>query len=419
MAVRIYQLPFIFTLIAQPLAWVVGFSIIWGIVWIPEILTLLAFVCLASIGKLNLSIKKTQIFIICLFGVHLLHQVLSGQGSGGSSIISVTLMSLLFVNFLKTSPAKGLVKNIISQVSIIYIIHISFILFEVLLINTGNVNFLRMLPGGKYETDFASYYIVPQSLFKQSQAASQISIFAMTWFLYLFFFRKKLMTIFKVRYTYVLIASFLVIALYLTTTALIVGIVLLFLTVYLIPYFPKSKLWRFLVLITGVIFFKPIYQALTYKMHEDYVHAMVYRNAFYDPIGIFLEQPLFSQLWGVGGMESVNQIGIEHADFGIGISVLQVGIVLMVVAISACFTLVLRMLLFSYSRQFNNHQCFPWIWLGSVNALLVVGNLLSLVHYTVALQMGGRALFSLHIAIVILSLQRLVLYRRSLKAVVS
>src|SRR3972149_4816474 len=124
MAVRIYQLPFIFTLIAQPLAWVVGFSIIWGIVWIPEILTLLAFVCLASIGKLNLSIKKTQIFIICLFGVHLLHQVLSGQGSGGSSIISVTLMSLLFVNFLKTSPAKGLVKNIISQVSIIYIIHI-------------------------------------------------------------------------------------------------------------------------------------------------------------------------------------------------------------------------------------------------------------------------------------------------------
>lgn len=416
MTLRIYQLPFILTLIAMPLTWLVSFSGIGAIVWTPELLALQAFGFLVSTGKLNESFKKTQIFIVLLFSLHLLYQVLSGQGPGGSAIISVALMAILFVSFFKTSPVNGLDKNIISQISIIYVIHISFILLELLLLNTGNTHILMMLSGGEYKAGLTdTYAVTPQSILKQSQAASQICVFAATWFSLLYFSRKKLRTIFRARHAFVLIASLLVFAVYPTTTAQIVGIFLLFSVVYLRPFF-KNMFLRFLLPITGLIFFAPIFQALTYKMNKDlYAQAAVYNDAFSNPIDIFLGLPLFSQLWGVGSMESIDQTGVVYADFGIGVFILQVGIVLVSIATIALLVPVLRMLLFSYNRQFNNPHCFPWVWLGSANALLAVGHLLSLVHYTVALQMGGRALFSLHIAIVMFSVQQLVRYRRSLK----
>ena len=387
-----------------------------ALVWAPEILALLGFVYLSSSEKLSPSFKIAHIFIILLFGFHLMGQIVSSQGIGGSAILSVVLMSVLFFIFLKTAPVNWLNKKIISQVSTIYVIHVCFILFEILLLNTDNAKILWELSNGHYKAaNIGSYTPVPQSLFKNSQAASQICVFAASWFVLLYLSRKKLGIRFSRSYAVVLSASLAVFAVYPTTTIQIVGIIMLFAIVYLKP-FSGSLFLRFLVPIAGLIFFDPVYKAITYKMDTDlYGRALHYQNAFTNSIDIFFKLPVFNQLWGAGSIESVTMHGAKSGELGIVVIILQIGVVLGSIAIIAFLALLLKMLRFDYSRQFDNPHCFPWLWLGSANALLAVGNLLSLIHYTVAIQTGGRALFSFHIAIVMLSLQHLVHYRRALK----
>lgn len=420
MSLRFYQLPFILTLVAMPLNWLVGLTGVGVINWLPEFFALLAFTVLITTKDHEPSFKIPQLIIFLVFSVHLLYQVFSGQGVGGSAILSVILMVSLYLSFFKVAPVYKLNNKLINQVSFIYMIHVGFILVEFILLKTGNANILSALAGGHYKAaKIDAYTPIPQSLYKQSQAAAQLCLFAMTWFWMIYLSRKKLMSRFRVAHVFVLIVALLFLSVFPNTTVQFVGIVLLFSVVYLMPVSKKLFL-RFVVLLTGSVLFIPIYKAITYKISKaSYGRAEEYINAFMDPVYIFLEQPLFSQLWGVGGLSSASEVGLKYADFGLGVFVLQVGLILVVIACLVLLVLFLRAQLYGHRRLFNNPQCFPWVWLGLVNALLAVGNLLSLVHYTVALQTGGRALFSFHIAIAIFSLQQLVQYRRVLKMQVS
>ena len=40
-----------------------------------------------------------------------------------------------------------------------------------------------------------------------------------------------------------------------------------------------------------------------------------------------------------------------------------------------------------------------WVWLGTINTLIALGWLFSLIHYTPAIELGGRELFAFHLAI--------------------
>jgi len=414
MRLRFSHLPYVLTLIAMPLPWLVPFSTLDAITWTPEILALTAFVYLVSVEKVAPTFKTSHILIVLIFSAHLVGQLLSGIGIGGSAIISVMVMSLLFYLFFRSAPEDWVAERLIGQVSIIYVIHVCFILIEAILLSTGNTSILVTLSGGQYKPAQELFYgEVPQSLSNQSQAASQLCVFSATWFAMLYVSRKPLRIRFGLIYAAVLTASLAVFAVYPTTMILIVAIILVFCIVYLIPI-AKSMFLRVLVLIVAGVSFEPVYEMIIYKFSQDlYSRAFEYQEAFLSPINAFFELPLSAKLLGVGSIGSIAKSGVQSADLGIGIVILQIGLVLGVFAIVALLFLVLRALRLGYHKHLNDPHVYRWVWLGSVSSLIVIGNLLSLFHYTVALQTGGRTLFSLHIAILMLSLQHLVRYRRS------
>jgi len=60
-----------------------------------------------------------------------------------------------------------------------------------------------------------------------------------------------------------------------------------------------------------------------------------------------------------------------------------------------------------------------WIWLATVNSLLALGWGLSLVHYTSAVELGGRELFAFHVAVCLLALQNIKKQNKIIKAEIS
>ena len=56
--------------------------------------------------------------------------------------------------------------------------------------------------------------------------------------------------------------------------------------------------------------------------------------------------------------------------------------------------------------KFSLHQN-PWVWLATVNSLIALGWGLSLIHYTPAVELGGRELFAFHLSICLLAVKNM------------
>ena len=417
MKFKIYQLPFMLIILAMPIPWASSFPSLGLVTWLPEMVAIFIYLYMFSSGKFNLTFKKSHFIVVLILFVHLVYQIVSGKGVGGGAIISVSLMSVLFFIFFKAGYLNKNYKNIISQINVIYIIHISFILVELILIKQGAADILLGLSNGNYKAGLPEEYaLVPQSILKQSQAASMLCFFSASWFYMLYISRKKLNVNYEIKFFIVLISSIVLFIIYPTTTMLIVALIILFFVIYLIP-FSRNLFFRLLIPVIALLFFEPVYFMVTYKLNPElYGNALLYQNSFTSPIIVFFELPLAEQLWGLGNLDHVVQAGLKAADFGAGVAVLQIGIILGIVLILILLSMTLQMLRFSYKKYMHNLFCFPWVWLGTVNALFVIGGLLSLVQYTPIIQTGGRTLFSYHIAITMFSLYQLVVYRRSLKS---
>ena len=405
---KLSSLPFLLTYIALPISWVVNFSGVGIIAWLPEILALFLFFFVISKGKCNPTFKTSNIIVALLFLLHFFYQAINGEGVGNSAVVSIVMMSVIFFVFFDYGYSHGDEKTIIKNIGIIYSIHILFILIEIILIQTETTNILSFFSGGKYKADVINNYtLVPQSLFNQSQAASQMCVFSITWYFLLYLSKKKLNINFNMVSVFTFVSSVAVLSFYYTTTSLFIFIMMMFLIIYLIP-FAKKRLFRFLFLFIVFSFFNVIFQTLSYKINTDlYFHAEHYITAFTDPIYVFMMQPLSVQLWGSGGVGSLKALNLKHADFGLGVVVLQAGIVITSIALFWLLAIIGRMFLCVYKRKFSNDFNLLWLWLGTSNALISLGFLVSLIHYTVVLQMGGRTLFALHIALTIFSFYQL------------
>ena len=181
----------------------------------------------------------------------------------------------------------------------------------------------------------------------------------------------------------------------------------LFLSIYLIPIFKNLKL-RFVVLVLGIIYYDKIIFMISYKFNPEHYHlAFHYQNAFLAPIFTFMEVPLILKLFGVGSMKSISDFGLSAADFGLGVYLLRIGLIMITIAIIFLLVPVLKIFLASFNKRLNLFYNYPWLWLGITNALLVLGHFISLAHYTVSLQAGGRVLFSFNITLLLYSLNRL------------
>jgi hypothetical protein len=417
--IKTAQLPFVLTLLALPLNWIVSFTGIGILVWMPEVLAMCALAYLAFAGRTRLAYSVPQLFLLSAFLVQLALQVASGRAPGSSAMLSILLMTLAFLTFFRAGRAETLLPDIFRQICFIYLVHICFILVEALLLKTGNIGLLTALSGGRYKPAFEVYSPVPQSLSMQSQAAAEFCTFSSVWFLLFYFSRKKLWFRFQATHGFILAASIGVLVAYPNATMWAVSVVLL-IPMFFVSPFRASKLVR-LSVIAGLVFAAgSIYVITVGRLSGDEWRTLIIRETFANPLSVFPTLSQFDQLWGTGGFgqESAATTNIFlYTDFGMAITVIQAGLVISVLSVVALLGVSFRMMRISFDRALREPPTFAVVWLGYVNALIVLGNFLSTVHYTVSLQEGGRALFSFHIAVTILAFNVVVRAQRETRVV--
>lgn len=408
-----HKLPYFVTVVAMTAPWVSNFPGMGPFYWMPELLALLAFAFFATSSRLDTGFKPTQLLLILLFTFHMMGQAVVGIGIGGSSVTSLILVTSIFFVFLKMKHVDALDTQIIRQLSVLYAVHVAFVLFEMLLLKTGTSGLLSVLSNGTYKPTIADMYTpMPQGIYKDNQAASQACVFAIIWFCMLFLSRRRLGIRFRRAYWAALLGGVVALVAYPTTTMLAIGLVMYLLAVYLVPFL-KSNLVRVVSAVAGVVSIELIVRELTRKFNpEIFAHSEEYYRGFLGPVETFYNLPLSSKLMGAGNIESLVEAGVADADFGLLIYILRIGILPTIIAAGALLLVSFRMLYCSYKHNYDHIPFFRWIWLGCANALLAIANMLSIGHYTVSLQAGGRTLFAFHIAVVLLSLYKIRILRR-------
>ena len=100
--------------------------------------------------------------------------------------------------------------------------------------------------------------------------------------------------------------------------------------------------------------------------------------------------------------------GLKYTDFGLAAIVWKGGLLLSVAAICTFFVIITRTLLvFKYRIKEDCSLALAWSTLAMSSAVISIGWFVSLVHYTVAVENGGKQLFAFSIAVTVLSLMRI------------
>ena len=131
-------------------------------------------------------------------------------------------------------------------------------------------------------------------------------------------------------------------------------------------------------------------------------------------VRFYVEQEMIEKIFGLGKhaakiMSSQLDLpgGVSSADFGFGMLLNQAGIILVglfVFFVIRNFLQVHRIIgkLIKLRVKYTK-----WVWLGTINALIAIGWLVSLSHYTPAIELGGRELFAFHLAITLYAIKNM------------
>ena len=149
---------------------------------------------------------------------------------------------------------------------------------------------------------------------------------------------------------------------------------------------------------------------------SDKYSFLPYLETFGASIYYFLQLDISAKILGLGRnatfivqsqVKDMMQVTIGAvSDFGIMMIIIQAGLFLMVPAITSIYLIIIRVKRVTniFKKQINYE---PWVWLASVNGLLLLGWALSLIHYTPAVELGGRELFAYHISICLFALTKI------------
>lgn len=407
---KISKIPFFIVLLAFILPWPISFELLYFFAWLPEVLALIFFIILVSFLSHKILISNTAIinliFIFILI-IHLSLQYLYVGGYGNPSLLSIFIVGAIFYFLFHFDVKKNFVKERIKEINFILLINIFFILIEIILIEGNFYKTLYTLSNGTYKLSFDdSFRVVPQSLLKNSQAASQISLLSVAFFMMLYFSRKRLSYSISINNIIIFLASINILIFYPTTTILLIGFGLLFPIFYIGAYY-QGKLMRYFLPIIVISFYPLIYGELFYKLDPSLSSekARQFLATVLNPYYVFIDLSYYQILWGLGSMKNLHHLGVISGDVGIMILLLQQGIV--VVGFLILIYLAIAFRIFSYANNIFilKSEAYPFLWLGLTATLFAGIFLLSLIHYSISIDVGGRAFFSYLLAISIYALK--------------
>ena len=407
---RFSKIPFKIVLIANILPWFAAF-------FDSKLLTLLPDLCLFLIvfsvfiyTRRGLPIITTGIFL--LFFLILIHTAIvlidgRGIGSGGSLLLVTEIYCFSYL--LRYDSHISSAVRVHNQITFIYKMHLVFIVFELIARCLGSLDFFVSIVGNAetvmvyktYNTAALLQYFGMNglnSMLLGSQIASQLILFSLIWF---FPFYRRLKNIWG-RQDYL---SWFLIALifYPLCATMTVNIILLIYFIFFIVInndtVLSKKSYKLALAAIVVIFIEQLIELLAFRINEV-DDIKIYANAFTNLVDVIDGMPVHNYLYGWGS-NAVDR-PVEDANFGLGMIFYQAGL-LFAIPFSLFFYLVYRYYNGTVkSLNFQNNSILSRInALGMLNILIALGWWISLIHYTPAIELGGRQLFAFHVAIVI------------------
>jgi hypothetical protein len=384
--------------------------------FLPDILALLFYFLFLSCypqraGRLNIYVA----LVLVLLAFHICIGVLTGRGIGSGGIVSVFVLTFIFSKFLETGSINA-ARDITRQISVIYIVHVACIFFEMIALINGYQDVFAAISSNATGVIYKTYNSAAllkyigfrgvggmNSLLLGSQIASMLVLYSVFWFAPLFkgrsFSKDRIMPMFWFTFS-ILLFPFAA-----TMTATFVFVLMVVMMIYMLPnsIVNRKAIW-FLAPVLSVLFSGVLTPLLFYRINNNR-DIDIYINTFLASPKSFADLPLLDQLIGYGA--DIRSAPISDADFGLGMLTFQVGLLLIGMALICMLAIILLVIRAVKIERYNGTLNNPWAALASVNILCAVGWGASLIHYTQAVELGGRHIFSLHLAVCLVSLIRL------------
>jgi len=419
------KIPFLIVCVATILPWVAAYMDEKWVTYIPILLGLSAyFVYLIQNSSKAMRLNRGFLVSFIIIFVSMSWQLVYGLGAGSGGLVMIFVLTFIFFKFFEFQNDGIQTQQLIRQISIIYAIHVVFILFELTFRLLGFTDLLVSIAGNA--TEVTKYKMYNKAVFLKyigfrdmtglnglllgSQSASQLSLFSVIWFAP-FYGHNPLYTFNKRSYLWFLlsVATFLV---SITMTSSILMALFLLLFIYIIPLSNLKILRHKIVFLLAVIMFNALLIQMIFFNIGEYSHFLTYWEAFVASIIAYMALSPLQQFFGFG-RRAVDLV--SSSDFGIGMLLLQVGALLVGLSIVSLITIFMSANRHVARLKKNSFHRIPWTWLATVNSLLALGWGASLIHYTPAVELGGRELFAFHLAVCLLAIRNMRRHEVSVK----
>lgn len=390
------------------------------ITYLPDMVTVVIGLILLCTQGRKAKINNVALIVLVFIFFHVAFNLIYDRGIGSGGLISLLVTSFIFYKFLESDSSEILASKIYRQLTVIYAVHIIFIIIELAFRLNGFtdqiVSVIGQIPGEignikKYKTYNSAMFLNylgndeisgMNSLLLGSQSASQLVAFAILLFSPIFNFNQLIKNP-NLNIKWFLISLILFPFVASMTATLILTIILLTLIFIYPDRVLNNNFIKFIFCMISVIFFSEISSLIAFRVVEP-EHWMIYIEAFSAAPLAYLDLSISEQLMGFGSR--LREAEILAADFGFGMLIFQVGLIFILLYIFIFIKLIT--LSFSTIRAHlkNGANSNPWMQLLGINVIIAIGWALSLSHYTPAIECGGRQIFAFHLGVCFLALKK-------------
>jgi len=387
---------------------------------IPDLILVVVFLFFIISGKIKFSkrviVGSLPFFIV--FGIILFYNADDSRSlTSGSGITGLFVVTFIYVCFLDHDKSPLQVYLLGRQISILYAIHIIYIFFETIVLQTHGYGFMKtMIPEYRNLQGQPIYQLLGLSptggangLMVGAQVASQLLALSIIWFAPIY--KIKLNSIKFFPRTSIWMLSLLIYPFCMTGTSLVMLLGMILIIVFLYQKNITKRGFVFIKILVAVVlaigvFTGQLFDFLLYRLGSNVGEDLTsfYMVIFLDPVYAFIDLPLESKLFGMQN----NNANLNYTDFGFAAIIWKGGLLLGIISIATFFVIITRALIIFKNRI--KDECalsFAWLTLAVSNAVISIGWFLSLSHYTVATETGGKQLFAFSIAVIVLSLMRI------------
>ena len=406
---------FVIVIFSTLIAWSAEVLGIYKLNSVPDIITLVVFLLLFVTDKISIPVRMIYaiIPIVLIFSIVVFYNLLNVRSlTGGSGIIGLTLITIIFVCFLNADKSTGQVYLLWRQISILYVIHIGYIFFETILLMATDYSFMKsLIPSYRNLTGQPIYMLLnmhvsgANGLMVGPQVASQMLALSLIWFAPIY--KKNNFTIKYFPNKLLWLVSLILYPFCMTGTSLVMLFVMILSILFIYPkrllkngiYYIKPFI---IISVVVGLFSGTIFDILTYRAPTQKLFAF-YLEVFLEPVTAFFNLPTENILFGMQGNTEL----LKYSDFGMGAIIWMGGALLATTVIITFIAILIKTIFVINNKKFTESSSSSWIFLAATCAISSVGWLVSLMHYTVAVETGGKQLFAFTVATTIISLLRL------------